>query len=199
MVRDECHPDVSLSDWNAFSTDSPYLIEQVLDRGAAGLPSWFLPLARGAAIPSPHLLRKAGYHPGSPRARGWSKPKRKPSREEVFKDLGENCLIIFRCESVWRIALDVGALSRPHNYANFALVHIFGSTPILTRTYQEATYLAEFCWLKGPPSGLCWVHECPDDMDGAIEFAQQRGINEAIAARPTSGAWYNWPQHRKVS
>jgi hypothetical protein len=86
MFRDEQHPDVSLSDWDAFCTGaSPYLIEQVLDRGAAGLPSWFLPLARGAAIPSPYLLRRAGYRPGSPCARGWLKPKRKPSREEVFK------------------------------------------------------------------------------------------------------------------
>jgi hypothetical protein len=34
MVHDECHPDVSLSDWDAFCTGvSPYLIEQVLDRG----------------------------------------------------------------------------------------------------------------------------------------------------------------------
>jgi hypothetical protein len=64
-----------------------------------------------------------------------------------------------------------------------ALVHNFGSTPILARNYQSATYLAEFCFQNGPPAGLRWVDECPDDISGAIEFAQQRRIKEAMAAR----------------
>jgi len=63
-----------------------------------------------------------------------------------------------------------------------ALVHIFGSTPIITRTYQAATYLAEFCYFNGPPAGLRWVNECPDNIGGAIDFAQARSINEAVAA-----------------
>jgi hypothetical protein len=63
------------------------------------------------------------------------------------------------------------------------LVHNFGSTPILTRTYQEATYLAEFCFKKGPlPTGLWWVHECPDDMNDAIDFSLDRMVREARAA-----------------
>jgi hypothetical protein len=74
-------------------------------------------------------------------------------------------------------------LGRLHDHTNFALVHIFGSTPILTRTYQEATYLAEFCFKEGPlPTGLCWVRECPDDMNGAIDFSLDRGVDEARAA-----------------
>jgi hypothetical protein len=81
-------------------------------------------------------------------------------------------------------ARNTGASARPHDHTNFALVHIFGSTPILTRTYQEATYLAEFCFKEGPlPMGLCWVHECPDDVSGAIDFAFQRGVDEMRAAR----------------
>jgi hypothetical protein len=67
------------------------------------------------------------------------------------------------------------------------LIYNFGSTPILTRNYQSATYLAEFCYLNGPPAGLRWVHECPDDIDGAIEFAQQRRVNEAVTARSNRG------------
>jgi hypothetical protein len=63
------------------------------------------------------------------------------------------------------------------------LVHNFGSTPILTRNYQSATYLAEFCLLNGPPPGLRWVEECPDDMSEAIEFAHNRHIGEIVAAR----------------
>ena len=75
MVHDECHPDVSLSHWEAFRNEaSPYLIEKVLDRSATRLPRRFVPLARGAAIASPYLLRRAGYRPGSYRARGWFKP-----------------------------------------------------------------------------------------------------------------------------
>jgi hypothetical protein len=31
------------------------------------------PPARGIAIPSPHLLSRAGYRPGSRRAKGWYK------------------------------------------------------------------------------------------------------------------------------
>ena len=60
------------------------------------------------------------------------------------------------------------------------LVHNFGSTPILTRTYQEATYLAEFCYQNGPPSGLSWVNECPDDIKGAIDYALQRRKGELL-------------------
>jgi hypothetical protein len=181
MVHDECHPDVSLSDWEAFRNGvSPYLIEKVLDRSAARLPWWYLPLARGAAIASPHLLRRAGYRPGSRRARGWSEPKRGAGCEEVFKDLGEDCLIVVSCKPFWWIALNTGTLARPHDHSNFALVHNFGSTPILTRTYQEATYLAEFCFEQGS-AGLCWVHECPDDMNGAIDFSLDRAVDEARA------------------
>jgi hypothetical protein len=175
MVHDECHPDVPLSDCKAFCKNvSPYFIEQVLDRDTARLPDWYLPLARGAAIPSRYLLHRAGYRPGAHRAPGWFKPR----SQEVWKDFGSECLVILRVGSFWRIARDTGALSRPHDHMNFALVHIFGSTPILTRTYQEATYLAEFCIKQGPlPAGLCWVHECPDDMDGAIDFALNRGVD----------------------
>jgi hypothetical protein len=191
MVHDECHPDVSLSDWQAFREwHSPTAasgaaqcraIETVLDRSQVRLPRWYLPLARGAATPSSYLLRNAGHHPGAYRARGWKKCKPRPDREqELFKDLGRDCLIVTRCKPFWRITMDRGVLSRPHNHPNFALVHMFGSTPILTRTYQEATYLAELCYEKGSP-GLCWVHECPDDIDGAIDFAEARNINEAVA------------------
>jgi hypothetical protein len=177
MVYDDCHPDVSLRDWEAFRDwVSPHPFDQVLDRRQARLPNWYLP-SRGAAIASPYLLRMAGYRTGRHRVRGW----RKNNAEELYKDLGRDRLIVTRCAPFWRIGWDVGALSRPHNYANFALVHNFGSTPIVTRSYQEATYLAEFCWLKRPPLGLCWVHECPDDVHGATEFAHQRRIDELLS------------------
>src|SRR5258708_5742112 len=177
MVSDDCHPDVSLSDWERFrNTVSPFLIEKVLDRSETRLPNWYLPLARGAATPSSYLLRRAGYRTGSRRARGWIKRR----SDELFKGVGRDCLIVRRCKPFWRIAWDTGAWTQAHDHSNFALVHLFGSTPIIARTYQEATYLAEFCFKKNPlPTGLFWVHECPDDINGAIDFARQRRVDEA--------------------
>jgi hypothetical protein len=197
MFHDECHPDVSLSDWQAFrdwhspasASGVPHCraIEEVLDRNAVRLPPWYLPLARGAAIASLYLAHRAGYRPGGHRARGWVMCKPKPYREqELFKDLGRDGLIVTRCKPFWRITIGRGVLSRPH--PDFALVHMFGSTPILTRTYQEATYLAELCYEKGSP-GLCWVHECPDDMNDAIDFALNRRIAETRAAHRSSVAY----------
>ncbi len=189
MFSDEQHPDVSLSDWEAFQKwVSPYPMERVVNRSDIALPDWYGPLARGAAFPSSSLLRVAGYRPGAHRPRGWLKAK-----EEVFKDLGRKCLIVQSCKPFWRIGFDPGTLSRPHNHSNFALVHIFGSTPIITHTYQEATYLAEFCFKEGPLlTGLRWVQECPDDMDGAIDFAHERCINEIRAARSRQASLSAW-------
>ena len=60
MMSDEHHPDVSRSDWEAFRNSfSPALFEEVIDRTEGMLPDHFVPLARGIAIPSDALLRKA--------------------------------------------------------------------------------------------------------------------------------------------
>jgi hypothetical protein len=89
MFRDEQHPDVSLSDWEAFRKEfSPYLIEEVLDRSQLKLPDRFVPLARGVAIPSPYLLGRAGYRPGSRRPPGWCKPH----CDVLWKDIGPDSL-----------------------------------------------------------------------------------------------------------
>ena len=67
MVDDDCHPDVSLSDWKAFRNwVSPYPFEKVLDRSETRLPHWYLPLARGAAIPSVCFGTEVGTPCGSP-------------------------------------------------------------------------------------------------------------------------------------
>ena len=53
MFSDDKHLDVTLSDWEAFRREfSPFRIEEVVDRNEIELPDWFLPLARGAAIPT---------------------------------------------------------------------------------------------------------------------------------------------------
>jgi hypothetical protein len=182
MFRDEGHPDVSLSDWKTFQREfSPYLIEEVVARSSIKLPDWFMPLARGIAIPSSYLLGRAGYRSGSYRASGWSKPH----CDVLSKDIGPDSLIVrgYCGQPFWQIERNGSPGRRPHNHPNMALVHLFGSTPVLTRTYHAATFLAEFCYLNGPPPGLRWVDECPDDVSGAIKYAQQRRINEATATR----------------
>jgi hypothetical protein len=93
------------------------------------------------------------------------------------------CVAVAGGPPLWRIERN-GSLRRPLvRTTNLTLAHIFGSTPILARSYQSATCLAEFCFWDGPPSELCWAEACPDGVKGAIEFAQQRRINEAMAAR----------------
>jgi hypothetical protein len=177
MFRDEGHYDLSLIDWEKFRKGfSLSLMEEVISRREIGLPLWYMPLARGGAIASKHLMRRTGYRPGSRRARGWFKP----NGEEVCKDLGAHCLVVLRAGRLWRSCFAPGnESSRPHDHALITLVHTFGSTPILTRTYQEATHLTEFCYWNGAPAGLRWVYECLDDMDAAIDFSLDRALDEA--------------------
>ena len=181
MFREDGHPDVPLSDWETFRREvSPYQIDEVLDRSQTKLPDRIVPLARGIAIASRHLLSRAGYRPGSRRPRGWYKCHDGAYRKDDLTVRGYNE------SSLWHIERN-GSLSRPHGYSNMALVHQFGSTPILARTCQAAMHLAEFCSQKAPPVGLRWINQCPDDLFGAIGFAQNRRMNEAlrsVRARP---------------
>jgi hypothetical protein len=179
MFLDDEHPHVSLPDFDAFQKwVFPYLIENMLDRNSADLPDWFVPLARGAATPSRYLLRMAGYGRGYRRPPGWHK---EPSGA-LFKEFYRECLVVVPGRTLWRIERE-GFLQRPHHRVNLTLAHIFGSTPILARNVQAAICLAEFCIRPGRlPLGLCWAEGCPDDVSGAIEYAQQRRINEAMPA-----------------
>jgi hypothetical protein len=180
MFHDIDHPDVSLFDWRTFRTEfSTYLIEEVVDRNEIELQDWFAPLARGVAFSSSYLLRRAGYRDGSYRARGWQKPH----CDVLWKDIGPDSLVVrgYCGQPLWQIERN-GSPGRPHNHPNMTLVHQFGSTPILTRNYQSATYLAEFCYWNDPPPGLRWVDECPDDPWAAIDFVESRRIDEAVRA-----------------
>ena len=68
MFNDADHPNIGLSDWTNFRKDfSPYRFAEVIDRSALNLPDWFVPLARGAAVPSDVVQRKVGCRPGSRR------------------------------------------------------------------------------------------------------------------------------------
>ena len=184
MIDAVGHPHIPLSDWQAFKTSSPFLVKEVIDRSEIKLPDWFVPLARGVAIASDHLLHRAGYRPGSYRPRGWRK-----TAVDVFikcpvadKDMNFANLAVrqYADQSWWTIE----RYREGRNYEEITdvLVFDFGSTPIFCWNYQSAMRLAEYCHVNAPSPGSSWVTACPHDKDGAIEFAQKRRMDEAHCA-----------------
>jgi hypothetical protein len=175
------HPNVTLSDWQTFRKDfSRFVIDEVIERSGCGVPDWFLPLARGAAIASDTLLHQAGYRHGMRRPLGWIEPS--PNYFVRIKDhLAPNCSLMVReCEdtSLWTIErLNEVRCSED---VDEILVHLFGSTPIFTRNYQSAMRLAIHSHVNDPFHGLRWIKAIPINRDVAIEIARQR--HEASAA-----------------
>jgi hypothetical protein len=176
MFRNDGHPNVTLSDWQAFRQHFPtYLFKEVLDRDEVGLCDFTMPLARGVAIPSDCLLRRVGL--GSRRPRSWLES----CKRDVFSgwpksDADCKFLKISLCgnRGLWIIER-FGGRSREN------LVFLFGSTLILTHDHQSAKQLAEYCHDNDPPSGLRWVADSPKDLQAAIKFARQRRSNESAA------------------
>ena len=174
------HPNVSLSDWQAFiatETSRRSLIGEVVDRSECGcLPDWFVPLARGVAIASDALLRQAGHHDGMHRPRGWREVDRHCYRQLLGGEgpSWPDVLVVRRCDKHewWAIERRVADVWE-------VLVCDFGSTPIFTRSYQSAIRVAMHCNGTNSPHGLRWIKQAPDDCSGAIEFARKRRIDEA--------------------
>jgi hypothetical protein len=182
MFRDEQHPDVSLSDWTAFQRGfSPYLCEAVMDRYEISVPKWFVPLARGVAIASPALLRRAGYLPGMHRHRGWHEMLTGILKRDI--DLDSHLTV--------RNLLGGGLWTIEHwgSTTPFAetLVFRFGSTPVFTRNPQSATYLAELCFAN-PPGCLRWIKTSSSDHKAAATFAFNRRFDEIDAGLVSKAA-----------
>jgi hypothetical protein len=168
MLHDFHQPQVSLSDWQKFGTESSPLIGEVIDRVEADLPDWFVPYARGAFVASDALLRTAGHRDGMRRPRGW----REAIGNEVdgvyvhhvapVEPYNSTWLLVREClvQGLWMV--ERYTERRRHGDADDILVHEFGSTPIFTRSCPAAMRLAMHCHLKGPPAGLHWTAACPD-------------------------------------
>ena len=167
-------PNLSLGDWQKFrQKHSPYLFENVIDRHEACLPLWFVPLARGVAIASDYLLRRAGCHCGTFRPTGWYESGPGYSR----KELSENSfLATWNCEQtgLWTVERIDGSRK-----IDEVLVYSLGRTPVLTRSYQAAMQLAMHCHVNGPPIGFRWLKADPNKDIEAIEIARRRQIEEA--------------------
>jgi hypothetical protein len=153
------HADVPLSDWEAFRDAPPRdLIEEVIDRSETELPADFVPKARGVALPSRSLLRRAEIHGF------YSHRSQHAGRDFVRQDWDGTWLDTQRFGGLWTVEWLTWVTPQ-------ILVHRLGSTPIVTHTSREAIRLAELCTLD-PPPGLCWVANMPPDVK-LLEFAQR--------------------------
>jgi hypothetical protein len=177
MCNDVDHPNVTLSEWEAFKaseTARQSLVREVVDRSDCGFfPDWYAPLARGAAIASDVLLREAGYRKGMHRPPDWL-----ANNSDCFVLYGPRAsddLIVRRCGNHECWIIERGTAHRPE-----VLVCSFGSTPIVTPSYISAMCLAMHCNVDNPPHGLRWIKQAPDDCEGAIEFALERNVAEII-------------------
>jgi hypothetical protein len=180
MFYEEGHPDVTLKDWQGFKSWQKsckilplHHIDEVIDRDESGcIPHWFAPLARGVVIASDTLLREAGYHSGSGRPSFWTR-----TSHNVFKwDLNHCGRFVQGFGDLWIVG-EWGVVT-----LDKTLVHVFGSTPILTRNYQSAIHLATYNWKNGFPGSLRFIKTSPTNVDAAIEFARKRRSNEALSA-----------------
>lgn len=173
------HPNITLSEWETFRKNlSPFLIDQVIDRHEARLPEWFVPLARGVAIPSNKFLRQVGHRDGMDRPGNW----RETSCDFFRWEDRQQKLIVRRSENedLWTVERWnwIGRGSE----VDEVLVFTFGWTPILTRCYQSAMRLAMHCHINGPLPCTRWFKADLDKDKLAIEIARQRQVNETPVA-----------------
>jgi hypothetical protein len=168
------HKDIPLSDYEAFrAAPPPELIERVIDRRETGLLGSFVPNARGVALASSLLLRIAkirGSHSNSLKCAG---------PDFVRRDWDGTCLDTERFGDLWTVEWLTWVSPQ-------VLVHRIGSTPIVTRTSEEALQLAELC-ASDPPRGLCWIAKMPPDI-GLLENVQKMTCAAALAHREAKAA-----------
>jgi hypothetical protein len=148
--------------WDGFREDvSPFQVAEVIDRSKTKFTDDFVPWAPGIAVASDYLLRAANYDPGSRRPPGWTQHSARLFR----KLLHRNYLTVSRCGEFWLVERQIEEV----------LVYRYGSLPIVTRNYQAAMRLAEYCHLprngefhrgrpRGVASNLKWVVSTPDGV-----------------------------------
>jgi hypothetical protein len=193
MFRDEGHPEISLSDWNTFRREfSPYSFEAVLDGRDGFLVNRIVPLARGRAVASPVFLRRVGYLPGMRRRPGWRKTK----HGNLTRNLDFEYHLLVRelpGQKLWTI--------EHHAYtSSFTEIFVFqfGSTPVVTRTPQAATYIADFCF-QNVPASFRWIKSIPSDYQTARTRALQRQFSEIDEQRLSKGASRRFPPGRRAA
>ena len=183
MFNDVDHPNVTLAEWQDFiarekSCKEHPLLDEVIDRSQCCVANWFVPLARGAAVASDTLLRKVGHRPGMGRPRGWHET----SPDYFVHHVGLSTLMVRECDETNLWTVERLNAARRHVDDDDILVHVFGSTPIFTRSATSAMRLAMYCHKNIPPTGLRWIKASPINGEAAIELARTRQDNEAFDA-----------------
>ena len=171
MFYDVERPEITLLEWERFCEEfPPHLIEDVIDRDKACLPDWFMPLAWGVAIASDELLREAGHRRAMRQPPGWRETTPHSFKHVIV--IGVSFLLVRESDEtgLWTI-------ERLDPYGQYevdeVLGHIFGGTPIFTRSYQSAMCLAMHCHTKEPPPGLRWIKAPPrDSVNRLAELAK---------------------------
>jgi hypothetical protein len=140
---------IAIQNVRTIVTNFPELVE----RRAADLPDDMMRCARHAYIPSRDELMLAGYYEGRYRPRGWQLKE-----TTVFKKFSGSHVLWVRGT---RIRQPLWALERVgvRTDDDQMLCYAFGPMPILTRSYQAAMWLAEYCHLDTPDNlGLMhWI------------------------------------------
>ena len=183
MFYDADHPNITLSEWEAFKTSEAArqsLSTEVIARTDSCIAPWFVPLARGMAVASHTLLRRVGYRPGKACPSGWWEQ----SPDYFLLRIRFGCFLMVReCDETNLWTVERLWAERRHVDDDEVLVHEFGSTPIVTRNPYSSMLLAVYCHENLPPNGLRWIKASPTDVDAAIEFARRRQTNDALCAR----------------
>jgi hypothetical protein len=137
--------------WQKFLREPPpHLIAEVVERDDTEMPDRFVPWAPGVVVASDHLLAAAHHRLGSRPPLGWSQHK-----PRVFwKPARTNRLWVCGLGEFWTVEREIETV----------LVFAYGSMPIVTRSYQAAMRLAEYCHPQ-PAPGLMWVVMTPDGIN----------------------------------
>jgi hypothetical protein len=184
MFYDIERPEIALLEWERFCEEfPPHLIEEVIGRDNVCLmPYWFMPLAWGVAIASDELLREAGHRHGMRQPPGWRETTPHYFKHVIDGDdrASMSFLLVRESEETGLWTIERLGPSR-RGEVDEVLGHIFGGTPLFTRSYQSAMCLAMHCHTKEPPPGLRWIKGPQNDVKGVSEFAKMRRFDERYA------------------
>jgi hypothetical protein len=186
MMFDEGHPIISRKDWMNFQLwmgDLPnwQLLTDFsgsVDRESIDLPYWFLPLSRGALIAGPGLLGPHYISKLALASRGWTRR----SADVYERTIGKTRLRVRRTNDgrFWLISRWLPGVPMHSDRRSETIVHLFGSTPIVTANLHEALYLAHRFQTNDPVGGLLWTRVSPHYLVGAIKFANERAQSEGL-------------------
>jgi hypothetical protein len=169
---EEGHPIISREDWlglQSFQCSRLSLsFSGCVNREDVDLPYWFLPLSRGALIAGPGLLRP--HYNAKLASRGWTRR----SADCYERRIGKTRLRVRRTNDgrFWLISRWLPGV-RMYDSRSETIVHLFGSTPLVTANLHEALYLAH--WFQtNKPLGLRWTKASPYYLVDAIRLANER-------------------------